>query len=181
MGSEMPVASNPGTSNDPRWFCLHTLSRAEKALAADLTDRGIDHFLPLIREVTYYGRRKFVVARPLFPGYLFLRGTIEETWAAERTSRVAKVIPVADQETLDDELAHLRLAIDRGAPLSASRSLHQGDFVEVKAGPFRGLRGWVDRVLREDRLVLRVGVLNRAADLEIDRTLLVPVDTPVPA
>lgn len=166
---------------ETRWFCLHTMSRAEKALAADLKDRDIAHFLPLVREVTYYGRRKFVVARPLFPGYVFLRGAREDAWAADRTGRVVRILPIADQAGFEEEIGQVRLAMERGAPLRPCDDIGEGMLVEVKAGPFRGLRGLVDRALQDDRLVLRVGVLGRGADLEIDRTLLVAVGTPVMA
>src|SRR5262245_55016761 len=97
------------------WRVVHTKSRQEKALAEYLEGRGIDHYLPLVRRVRYYGRRKFVVATPLFPGYLFLRGGLEEAYAADRTDRVVRVIPVANQEQLDADLGAIRFALERDA------------------------------------------------------------------
>lgn len=164
-----------GGEPDRLWHVIHTKSRQEKALAGDLDRGGIEHFLPLVRKVRYYGRRKCSADLPLFPGYLFLRGTIEQAWSAERTGRVARLIPVVEQDQLDAELTNLRLALDLGAPLTPHDPLARGVWVEVKAGPFRGLRGVVESSSRMDRLVLQVDMLGRAADLEIERSLLEPI------
>src|ERR1051325_3389414 len=94
-----------------RWHVLHTLARQEKALAKDLTARGIEHYLPLQNSVRYYGKRKLASELPVFPGYLFLRGTLEEAYIADRTKRVARIIEVSDQERLDMELAQIRRAL----------------------------------------------------------------------
>src|SRR5258708_3310597 len=82
------------------WRVVHTRSRQEKALAELLGARGIYHYLPLVKRVRYYGRRKQAAQMPLFPGYLFLRGSLEEAYLADRTDRVVQVIPVGDQAGL---------------------------------------------------------------------------------
>jgi transcription antitermination factor NusG len=113
---------------------------------------------------------------PLFPGYLFLRGGVEEAYLAERSDRVVRVIPVLDQLGLDTDLAAIRSALERHAGLEPTRYPACGTSVEVAAGPFRGIRGIVERGAPEDRLVLRIRMLGRAAELEIDRSLLRPLE-----
>ncbi len=94
-----------------RWHVLQTKSRQEKALAEGLTNRGIKCFCPWAQVNRVYGSRKAKVDLPLFPGYLFLRGTLEEVYLADRTKRVARVIPVFDQARLSDELKNVELAL----------------------------------------------------------------------
>ncbi len=159
-----------------RWRVVHTRSRQEKALAEFLDARGIEHYLPLVKRVRYYGRRKQAVQFPLFPGYLFLRGDREDTYVADRTDRVVQVIAVSDQDGLESDLAAIRFALERNGGLEPAALPVAGARVEVTAGPFRGLRGVVDRNVQDDRLVLGVRILGRAADLEIDRTLLRPIE-----
>lgn len=161
---------------DLAWRVIHTKSRQEKALAEHLSAGGIEHFLPLTREVRYYGRRKFVVSLPLFPGYLFLRGRIDDWYAADRSGRVARVIEVSDQAKIEHELANLRLAIDRDAPLAVASWVAAGVRVQVASGPFRGVHGVIESAVRDDRLLLQVDMLGRAVQLEIDRSLLQPVE-----
>src|SRR5438046_249331 len=93
-----------------QWHVLLTKSRQEKALAEDLAGLRIRHYLPLIQAVRYHGNRKAKVEVPMFTGYLFLRGTVDDTYLADRTNRVARIIRVVDQEKLDGELSNIRLA-----------------------------------------------------------------------
>ena len=158
------------------WFVLHTRSRQEKSLAADLTAMGVGCFLPMMRQVRYYGKRKMKVRLPIFPGYLFLRGTRDEAFEADRTRRVAQIITVADQAQIDAELHNLHLALDREAPLDPHPYLREGLPVEVRSGPFRGLRGVIERRTRADRLLLQIDMLGRGMSLEIDVDLLDPIE-----
>jgi len=154
------------------WNVLHTRSRQEKALSDDLAAMQIAHFLPLIKQVRYYGRRKFAVELPLFGCYLFMRGAREDAFRADRTKRVAKIIAVADQEKLDSELRNLHLALTQNAVLDPYPYLVSGAAVEVRSGPFRGLQGIVDHRISPNRLILQVEMLGRAVSLEMDAALL---------
>jgi len=162
-------------TKDRLWRVIQTRSRQEKALAEVLDARVIEYYLPLVRRVRYYGRRKLAANLPLFPGYLFLRGALDEAYFADRTERVVQIIPVSDQAGLEEDLAAIRFALERNGGLEPATFLAAGVLVEVSAGPFRGLRGVVDRAIQDDRLILRVRMLGRAAEMEIDRTLLRPV------
>ena len=158
------------------WFVLRTKSRQEKILADELRSRGVGNFLPIMTCTKYYGGRKATVELPVFPGYLFLRGDVDEAYEADRTRRVAQIIKVADQEKLDRELRNIHLALRGGAPLDPFPYLRAGVAVEVREGPFRGLRGVIEPGGRRDRLILQVEILGRAVSLEIDASLLDVVD-----
>jgi len=155
-----------------RWFLVHAKSRQEKALAQELSAHGIEHFLPLGTTWRYYGRRKCKSEVPLFPGYVFLFGTTEIAYEADRSDRVAQVLRVADQDRLARDLAPIREAIARNAPLKTYTPIALGSEVEVKSGPFRGIRGRVEQDATADRLVLHVDLIGKAAVLEIERSLL---------
>ena len=158
------------------WVVLHTRSRQEKAVADHLRGRGTEHFLPLVPQVRFYGKRKAKVELPLFPGYVFLRGTLDEAYEIDRTRRVAQILPVADQEQLDWELRNIRLVLERGVPLDPFPHLKEGIRVEVRSGPMRGLQGRIESRTRCDRLVLQVDMLGQAVSVEVDGSLLDPMD-----
>jgi hypothetical protein len=127
---------------DLRWHVLQTKSRQEKALAEGLSNRGIKCFLPLAQVNRVYGNRKAKVDLPLFPGYLFLKGTLEDVYLADRTKRVARVIPVFDQEKLGEELKNVELALrgtDGAGRFDPFPYLKRGIRVEVSSGPLRGV------------------------------------------
>lgn len=169
---ELPIVAGEAG----QWFVLHTRSRQEKALAADLEAMQIPFFLPLVKQVRYYGRRKFKIQTPLFPSYLFLFGSLDDAYRADRTKRVARVIRVADQFGVERELRNIYAALSQGAELGPCPYLHKGMWVEVRSGPFKGIQGVVEDRLRSGRLVLQVEVLGQASCLEIDASLLEPIE-----
>jgi transcription antitermination factor NusG len=171
----LPIASAYPDKDLGRWYVLHTKSRQEKAVADTLSAMGIAHFLPLTTQVRYYGKRKFTVELPLFPSYVFLRGTEVAAYESNKTKRIARIIHVFDQEQMDWELRNLYLAMETGATLDPFPFLTAGTRVEVRAGPFRGLQGVIDSRSRPNRLILQVDMLGRAVSLEIDAALLEPV------
>ena len=158
------------------WFVLHTKSRQEKALTRELEAMRLPHYLPLVRHSRFYGNRKAVVEEALFSGYVFLHGTMNEAYQADRTRRVANIIRVPDQTQLEWELNNIKLALAHDAPLAPYPHLVKGRRVEVRSGPFRGLQGVIEGRAREARLILQVDVLGRAVSLEIDGHLVVPID-----
>jgi transcription antitermination factor NusG len=159
-----------------QWFVLHTKSRQEKALAVDLERMEIPCYLPMVSRQRFYGRRKAVVDEALFPGYLFLRGTLDQAYEADRTKRVANILPVNDQVRMDWELRNLWVALGCGATLDPYPFLKLGRRVVVRSGPFRGLQGLVEERLTWDHLILTIDMLGQAVSLEIDGSLLDPVE-----
>ena len=157
------------------WFVLHVRARQEKALAGDLEGLDVDYFLPLVMKIRYYGKRKRTVKLPLFPGYVFLRGSIEQVYTADRTRRVLSIIPVKDQGGLNWELKNLHLALVKGVTLDPYPTLKANVRVEVRSGPLRGLQGVIESRTRANRLVLQVAMLGSAVSLEVDGSLLDPV------
>ena len=158
-----------------RWHVLHVLSRQEKALSTDLAIRGINHYLPLVRQARFYGHRKTNVQLPLFAGYVFLLGSIEQAYSADRTGRVARIIPVFNQEQMDWELANLQLAMRQQPDLAPFPFLKTGLRVEVRSGAFRGVQGVIENRAKEGRLILQVTTLGKAVSLEIDASQVDPV------
>lgn len=157
------------------WYVLHTRSRQEKALAQTLAAMRCEHFLPLVRQQRLWGRRKEIIEAPLFPGYLFLRGSREELYEADRTGRVAHIIDVTNQAQLEQELAAIRAALASELVVDPYPFLQQGVRVTVRSGPLRGVEGRVESRCSMERLILSVNVLGQACAVEIDAALLEPL------
>jgi transcription antitermination factor NusG len=165
------VSALPGA-----WHLLHTRSRQEKILAESMAGRGIGVFLPLVGVCRTNGRRKTTVELPLFPGYVFLKGPLDDAYEADRTKRVAGIITVVNQEQLTWELRNLALALSARVSLDPYPYLRAGVRVEVRSGPLAGLQGVVESRTKRDRLLLQVDVLGQATSLEIDGAILDPID-----
>jgi len=171
-----PLLPDRRRTGGERWRVLHVKSRQEKVLSAALDGMGIDHYLPIVRRVRYHGRQKARVSEPLFPGYLFLWGTLDDAYRADRTRRVVALIEVRDQERLERELGSVHDALARAADLEPHPALEKGVRVAVRSGPLKGIEGVVESRMRTDRRVLQVGLLGSAVSLEIERSLLTVLD-----
>jgi transcription antitermination factor NusG len=175
VGSEYeqkPVSAFDGAV---AWCVAYTKSRQEKALARDLQALGIACYLPLIKTVRFYGRRKLSCKIPLFAGYVFVSANRPDIITADRTKRVVRFIQPPDHERLRGELESIRLALEIGGELTPTPMLTHGVAVEITSGPFRGVRGVVANITDASRVVLNVDLIGRAAALEIERDLLRPL------
>ena len=172
----MSSNGDPAAGPNGLWFVLHTKSRQEKILADELAAMRVPHYLPLVRRQRLYGTRKAVVEEPLFPGYVFVQGSAEQAYQADRTRRVANIIKVTDQQRLDWELNNIRLALSQNASLDPDPHLVKGVRVEVRSGPFQGLQGVIEDRAKESRLILQIDVLGRAVMLEIHGAQVEPIE-----
>lgn len=159
-----------------QWHVLHTRSRQEKAVAGHLDARGVHHFLPTVNQVRFHGKRKVTAELPLFPGYVFLWGSREDAFSADRNGRLVSIVAVPDQQRLDWELANLKKALDAAVPLDPFPYLKVGLRAEVRSGPMQGLQGLIESRSRMGRLILQVDMLGRALSVEIDASLLEVID-----
>jgi transcriptional antiterminator NusG len=171
------VALGPAFARDAvgDWVVLHTKSRQEKALFEDLSAQSIRCFLPLVRAPKFHGKRRVFVEEPLFPGYVFLKGTMEQAYFADRTRRVANILPVTDQIGLDYDLRGFALALSKKGEFNPYPFLQKGIRVEVKSGPLRGLQGYIEDPSRCERIVLSVNLLHKSAILDIHGAMLAPI------
>lgn len=179
--STLPAPSVADTGDlfeatDGLWWVLHTRSRNEKAVAADLDRKGIRNYLPLIsRRRTSSGRHR-VVHIPLFPGYVFLLGGEEERLAALKTNRVARILEVRDQKQLRADLSNIRRVVQSDEPVDLYPSLTEGSRCRVTSGTLSGLEGVVLRRRGIWRVYVGVEFLGQSAELEIDPALLEMID-----
>jgi transcription antitermination factor NusG len=157
---------------EPCWYAVHTRSKCEQPVAADLTGKGVENYLPAIREIHRWKDRKKEISVPLFPGYVFTR--IPDTPASRlqvlRTNGTVRILghgaeiePVADRE-----IEALKQLLQAQVPCLAHPFLREGAWVRVKRGALEGLEGLLARVKSGSRLVLSVEMLSQSVATEID-------------
>ncbi len=157
------------------WWVAHVRSRQEKGLARHLLSLKIPFYLPHRQHATERAGRRFVSHLPLFPGYVFFRGSGGERYAALRSNLIARVLEVSDQALLSQELGQLRALQQSGASLVPCPSIAPGDAVRIVEGPFKGYTGLVVRGAARPRLVVSVSMLRRAVAVEFERGVLAPL------
>jgi transcription termination/antitermination protein NusG len=162
---DLPIESRP-------WWVAHVKSRQEKALARHLQPLGIPYYLPQREQKIRRAGRSFVSYLPLFPGYLFFRGTDDDRNAVHRSNLLAQVIGVVDQPLLTTELGRLRTLQESGLPLVSHPYIEPGSAVSITDGPFRGYEGVVIRAKGRLRIVVSISMLRKSFIVELDREAL---------
>lgn len=168
---EMPDAGQP-------WWVAHTRSRQEKSLARYLVPLEVPFYLPQYEKKQLRGERSRSSYIPLFPGYLFFRGSVAQRQAAIQSRLIVQVLEVRDQTLLQKELAALHGLQQSGATLVPFEELHAGDSVRITDGPFQGYSGVVIRGRAGLRLLVSITMLRKTVAVEFDRDVLRSVTSP---
>lgn len=154
------------------WYALYTRSHFEKSVAAELARKGVEAYLPLVREIHRWKDRMKAVETPVFPGYVFTRlaDTPLERLRVLRTAGVVRILGQAGRiEPIPDiEIESIRKLILSRASFAAHPFLREGAWVRVKRGPLAGVEGYLVRRKNQDRLVISVEMLSQAVATEID-------------
>ncbi len=110
---------------------------------------------------------------PLFSSYLFLQANEDERVVALSSRRIVRILPVADQERLNNDLRQIHQLIAAGLSVTPEKTLLPGSPVEIISGPLCGLRGQVIRTAAGQRFLVRVDFIQQGASVLLDGCALV--------
>ena len=156
------------------WAVAWTKPRCEKVLNEFLVARHVLSFLPLVSKRRIYGTHVRVSHLPLFASYVFFDAHAIPRNEVLASHRVAEVLYPADPEELRRDLSNLALALRSDDSLREARFGQAGRRVYVARGPMKGLCGELVRCESRSRIVIRVGFIGKAAELEIDEAFIEP-------
>ena len=160
---------------DLPWRVAHVRSRQEKVLARRLLGLRVAFYLPQrIHRVRRSGRT-FVSHPPLFPGYVFFRGSSSDRMAALASGVVVRILEVPEQTTFQAELSQVHRLQRSGASLVPCSPIAPGDAVRIVDGPFQGYTGTVVRGSERPRLIVSISMLRKSIAVEFDRGVLSPM------
>ena len=163
------------------WLVLYTRHQHEKLIAESLTNKGFEVFLPLYTAIHTWKDRKKELSLPLFPCYVFLRGGLERQLDILTTPGVFSFIGINGRPAMvpSQEIESIRQAAKTSLRIEPYPFLQHGERVRVKSGPFEGIEGILTHKKNVYRLVLTVEMLGKSAAVEIDRSMVERVLTPV--
>jgi transcription antitermination factor NusG len=155
-----------------RWYAVHTRSNFEKRVAGELAPRGVETFLPLVRELHQWKDRRQQVELPVFPGYVFVRlaDRAEDRLRVLRTGGAVRILGGGNEiEPVPDvEIESIRRLVGSERAFCLHPFLKQGVRVRVRRGPLRGVEGLMEQLKSGGRLVMAVEMLSRAVATEVD-------------
>src|SRR5882672_6103882 len=94
----------------PRWYSTYARANHGRRVADQLSERGVENFLPQYESIRKWKDRRVRLQRPLVPGYVFVHIALENRLQVLQVPGVASLVgfggkPVAVPE---DEFAKIR-------------------------------------------------------------------------
>lgn len=180
FGTAPPSIKAP--ARDERlWYACTTRSRHEKKVARLLHRGGIECYLPLATRRSVWKDRVKRVELPLFPGYVFGRVAREGLNSLLATSGVVSLVGGArsPRPVPADEIQSLRLLLDAAGreslEIHPAAEVACGDRVEVATGPFAGVRGVVTERRGARRVLVGIGAIGQALEVDFPLGALRPI------
>lgn len=143
------------------WKVIYCASRQEKKVSAYLSQRNIEHYLPLVKSLRVWSDRKKWVEMPLFNAYIFVRPTEIQRDLVLQLPGVVKYLRYNGGDALvaDKDVALIQRLIEKGYHIERQdqeKPLEPGDLAVVLDGPFKGEE--VEVYYQEDEVYVIVSV-----------------------
>jgi transcription antitermination factor NusG len=163
---------------EPRWYAVCTFSNHEKCVAGQLSERAVEHFLPLYDSVRRWKDRRVQLQLPLFPGYVFVHLALRDRLRVLEIPSVARLVgfggaPVA---LPDNEMEAMRISLASRLRAEPYPYLMVGRRVRVVSGPLAGFDGRVVRKKKQLRFVISLDLIMRSVAVEMDAADLRPCE-----
>ena len=153
-----------------RWLVLYVRPRYEKKVNSQLTEKGVESFLPQRKEVRIWSDRKKLILVPLFPGYIFVYADEKHRIAALETEGALTYVRFGGEPAVvpDEIIKSLRIAVSGSEQIQAEKTkLQLGQKVRVKSGPVAGLVGYLTGFRGNTRVAIRVDAIDQIVSLQV--------------
>ncbi len=135
------------------WKVLYVASRCEKKVNTRLLQLGVESYVPLKRERKKWSDRIKLVATPMISGYVFVNVTEKNRDEVFKARGVVNYVRHGGTDAVvrQKEIDALKSIEEKGYHVEGTfdNVFTEGDLVEIKYGPFKGLRGKIKSNARE--------------------------------
>lgn len=155
-----------------QWYALITKPRQDKKLARYLELQNIEHYLPLIKIRRQWSDRLKLVDIPVLSPYLFIKSSSEgRNTVFESGSALAYVRKNGKPAVISEsEIQLVQYLCKHGVePEFVSEEIHRGDYVQIVAGPLKGIKGWIVEEHGRMRLGLKLEGIDCWARFSIEK------------
>ena len=149
------------------WYVVHTQPHGEGKASEHLGRQGFLTYLPRYLRQRRHARRTDVVARPLFPRYMFVGFDIaRDRWRSINSTLGVSHLVLAGEEPLSVpegvvERIREREGDDGFVVLGLPAGLKPGSKVRLIDGAFADARGVLERIADDRRVAILLHLLGR--------------------
>jgi transcription antitermination factor NusG len=176
MSQSISSSSGPNFPEQSRvfeetcWYAGYTASRHEKRVAEHLSQRGVEHFLPLYQTIHRWNNGRHRVQLPLFPGYIFVRLALRDRMRVVEVPGFVRMVGFGSLPARlpDSDIEKMREALSAGVLAEPYPFLTVGTRVEIRNGPLQGMTGILLRRQNKYRVVISVDLIMRSMVVEVE-------------
>ena len=148
------------------WYLVQTKPRQEQCALQNLQRQGYECYLPTLRAEKIRQGAVAVVAEPLFPRYLFIRLSQENSapsWAPIRSTKgVTRLVSFGvEPAKVADSLVQAVRAQEANAQSQPAPLFQPGDRVRLTEAPFAGIEGIYQMAEGERRVMVLIELMSR--------------------
>jgi len=160
-------------SSEKRWYLVYSKPRKEELARVNLERQGYPVYLPMMRTPRRRMGRRIVRVEPMFPRYLFISlDTESDNWAPIRsTLGVANIVRFGmyPSPVPDGLVAALRAReTESGVQDVPLHTFKEGEKVRIEEGPFMGYEGIFLAKTGEERVLILLDIVGKAAKAQIN-------------
>lgn len=168
-------------SKTKRWYLIYSKPREEGLAKKNLDRQGYDTYLPMARVPRRRSGRRVVRVEPMFPRYLFIHlDTETDNWAPIRsTFGVSTLVRFGPKPSaVPDDLIDLLKQRDdaRGVQDIPMHEFETGQRVRIEEGPFMGYEGIYLAPTSQQRVIVLLDIVGKAAKARVETAALGPAD-----
>lgn len=154
-----------------QWYAIQTRYRFERRIAAQLQNKEVETFLPLLEEIHRWSDRLKSVDVPLFSGYVFVRlyPSSASRLKVVRTEGVISFVTFGGGATPipSKQIEDLQRLLSQKVSCSLHAFLKIGQRVRIRGGCLDGLEG-ILKQSGQKKLVISIECIQRSVAIQIE-------------
>lgn len=178
MQSRKEEKVNHLDNQQARWFAVYTKYKTEKNVVARLKKKGIESYVPLLKYTKRYTRKIRNVEIPLISCYVFVKITKDDYLRVLQTENVLHFLKIRNNLIAipEEEMETMQWVVGENlVEKIESRTISEGQEVEVIAGNLTGLRGRVIQRKNKHQFIVNLESLAISLDITISKEMLQPI------
>ncbi len=157
----------------PAWYAVYAQVRHESKVHSRLLAKSFECLLPQMERWSRRRDRRKKIQVPIFPGYLFVRGVLDNYEQVKILQTPGVVRIVRNKEgplpVPNSQMNSLITLLDNANVVTVHPYLQKGMRVRIVNGPLYGCEGMLVRKKHEKaRLVVAIDIIQQAVSVELN-------------
>jgi len=171
--------TDPVSHMTPAWYAVYAQVRHESKVYSRLLAKSFDCLLPQMERWSKRRDRRKKIQVPIFPGYLFVRASLDnyEQLKILQTPGVVRIVRNEDGLPVpDSQMSSLITLLSNATVLTVHPYLKEGMLVRIVNGPLYGCEGiLVHKKHEKSRLVVAIDIIQQAVSVELNEDDVEPI------